>query len=170
MHRAIAHPPDFRGPRRPVVQLNAAPQLVHPLLAHRRGSLHPVRLRHLVLGVHHALGKPGVVGHDQQAAGIEIQAAHGRKPRAGIRDQVINRWTAFRVAVSSQISFGLIEQNVKFGRGLQWLAVERDAVALQIYPVIGVFDDLPVHANLAGPNPASGVRSGTDPALGKHSL
>jgi len=60
-----------------VIQHGATAQAVELFLAEQRGRFHQIRLGQLVVGVGDALGEIGVVGEDEQAAGVEVQTADG---------------------------------------------------------------------------------------------
>jgi len=64
-----------------------------------------------------ALRKVRVVGHQQQAAGVQVQPSHWRYPSAHAGHQVVHRGTPLGVAVSGQVTFWFVEQNAdRLGR------------------------------------------------------
>src|ERR1035441_2890005 len=77
---------------------------------------------------------------------------------------------ALGIAVSRQVALGLVEQHVCLGGRAQRLAVQGNAIILQVDPVVGILHYFSVHANTPRPNPASRVRSRAGASLGKHSF
>ena len=63
---------------------------------------------------------------------------------------------AFGIFVGGEVALGLVEEEVDLGGVLDGLAVEGDAVADEVHPVIGGLDQLAVHANSAGADPLAG--------------
>jgi hypothetical protein len=74
------------------------------------GRFHEIGLGDLALRIHDALGELCVVGEDQQSAGFEIETAHGNHILGDTFEQIVDSWPAFRVFVSGEIAFRLVQQ------------------------------------------------------------
>ena len=74
-------------------------------------------------------------------------------------DQIVNGGATFGIFERGDVPGGLVEQDVDWLALRERLAVEEDQIAVEINPVVGVFDDFAVYLNLAGVNPASGLGS-----------
>lgn len=107
--------------------------------------------------VHDPFGELGVVGHQQEAGGVEVETADGDDEAVDVLDEVIDRRAAIGVLVGGDVAGGLIEKNVEAVLAFEGLAVEADFVALHIDPVVRVFDDLAVHLDAAFVDPAARV-------------
>ena len=64
------------------------------------------------------------------------------------------------VAIGGEISFRLVQQDVSLGGGAEGLAVQGDAIVVEIDPVVGVADDSAVDADAAGADPTSRIGTG----------
>jgi hypothetical protein len=62
-----------------------------------------------MVGVGDALREVSVIGHQKQPAGVEVQPADGRKPDAGILDQIVDGRTSLGIFISRDISLWLIQ-------------------------------------------------------------
>src|SRR5215472_8908733 len=91
-----------------------------------------------MLGIRELLSEIVVIGHDQQAAGIEVEAAHWREPRFGLPDQLVHSRTPFRIAPRSRIPLRLIQQQVRVRGVAERCAVQCSAVTIQLHPVVGI--------------------------------
>ena len=111
-------------PRRPVFQNHAFAQLPHGVFRQNRRAFHQISLRHMMIRIGQPLRQLSVVGQDQQSAGVQIQPSDGRDELADIAQQIVNRRTALRIFVSSQITLRLVEQQIGSVRGLQRCAVQ----------------------------------------------
>jgi hypothetical protein len=59
------------------------------------------------VGVHDALGKLRIVGEEEQAAGIEVEASDRDDEGADIAEEVVDGGTILRVLVGGEVTFGL---------------------------------------------------------------
>ena len=147
----------FGGTRRAVAQRDAAAELIESFVGQQRGALGEVSLRDFLIGVGEPLGELRVVGQDEESAGIEIEAANRGDEGVNIGDQIVDGGAAFGVLEGRDVTGGLIEQDVEALPGLEGLAIEENFVAVEIDPLIGVFDDTAVDADAAGMNPAASL-------------
>src|SRR5690606_28983960 len=125
--------------RRAVVQRHAAAQTVgdlvrHAVLAFGRTHAAHVFARDFVRGMHHRVGQLAVGGEQQQAGGVDVQAADGDPARALERGQRLEDGrAAFGILARGDFAFGLVVHQHP-GRlaqraGDEGLAVDLDAVA-----------------------------------------
>ena len=77
---AIAQVSHHGGTSHSVFQFHALSQPLHLFAAQSCGRFDLISLRHLMIRIGQSLCKISVVGHDQQAAGVQIQASDGRNP------------------------------------------------------------------------------------------
>ena len=75
--------PDTGGRRQPVLELHPVPEGVERPAVHRPGHHHAIGLRHLVAGMGQPQGELTVVGQQDQARGVDVQAPDRVEPRAG---------------------------------------------------------------------------------------
>ncbi len=83
------------------------------LLNHRRGQIAKntcgIHAQQLLRGVHHAVCQLAVIGHNQQAGGIEIQTPYGNPASVPNRRQAFkHRRAAFWVKTCGQFAFRLV--------------------------------------------------------------
>jgi hypothetical protein len=166
----VAQTLHFGRPRGAVGQFHSVAQFPDLFVAQQGGGFHLVGLGHFVVGIGNALRESGVVGEQQQPAGIQVQAPHRGKPRAGIGRQSVDGGPSLGVAPGGQISFGFVQQDVGRLGGGERFAVQSDAVLFQVYPMIGVLHHFSVDANAAGADPTAGVGARSQSCLGKDSL
>src|SRR5690606_30112368 len=124
---------------RAVLQGHAAGEAVdhvvrHALLAFRCAHAHHVLALDLVRGMHHRVGDLAVGGQQQQAGGVDVQAAD-RDPARALepRQRLEDGRAALGILAGGHFAFGLVvDQHARRlgqGRGHEGLAVEFDAVA-----------------------------------------
>jgi hypothetical protein len=73
----VAHTLDVRRASRTIAEFHAAAQLIERGVGNQIGALHQICFRDFVIGVGEALGELGVVRENQEAAGVEVEAADG---------------------------------------------------------------------------------------------
>src|SRR5690606_21589034 len=125
--------------RRAVLQRHAAGEAVddvvrHALLAFRGAHAHHVLALDLVRRMHHRVGDLAVGGQQQQAGGVDVQAAvryPARTRRARLRFE--DGRPALGILAVGDLALGLVvdehARRLGQGRGDEGLAVELDAVA-----------------------------------------
>jgi len=134
-------------------------------VAKERGSLDLVGLGNLVMRIGHGFGECRVVGHQQKAAGIQIEPPNRKQPCPGAADKIVDRRAAFRISRRSQVPLGLVQQDVGFGGRLERLSVERNAVPFQVHPLVRIPNGFSVHAHASGANPTACVGPRTQTGL-----
>ena len=72
--RTRAH---FGWPGGAVAQFHASAQLFQRFVRQQRGALQQIGLGDFVFGIREPLGELRVVGHEEQAAGVEIETSDG---------------------------------------------------------------------------------------------
>jgi hypothetical protein len=162
----IAYPFHFGGTRGTIAEFDPAAQSIERFIGDRTSTLHQVGFGDFVIGVREPLRELSIVGEDQKAAGIEIQTTYRGNEGVDIGDQIVNSGPPFRVFEGSDAAGGLVEQDVYAIPGLEWLFVEEDFVAIEVDPLVGVFDYASVDANAARVNPTAGLRAGAEAGFG----
>jgi hypothetical protein len=120
-----------RAPR--ALHLHARPQALEEVLVRWRAEADPVLLLHFVPRVGEAVGKVAIVGQDQEARGVLVQAPDGVEPgrtQRG-RDEVEHGAAAPGVVDGGEDPGGLVEEQVDPGRsrGGEGQAVQRERAA-----------------------------------------
>src|SRR6185312_12203650 len=104
------------------------------------GAFHEIGFRDVVIGVGEALGELCVVRQDEEPAGVEIEAAYGGDELSDVADEVINGGAPFGIFACRDVAGGLVEQDVNALLTDERLTVERDAIAGEVDPEVGIFD------------------------------
>jgi hypothetical protein len=105
---AVPQAGHHRRPGHSIAQLDPIPQEFELFVRQQVAGFELVGLGDLVIRVGQALGEIVIIGHDQQAAGIQVQAPDWREPRLGLSDQLIDSGPTLRIAPGSQVPFGLV--------------------------------------------------------------
>jgi hypothetical protein len=105
---AVAQAGHNRRAGRTIAQFHPIAQESELLVRQEIAGLELVGLGDLVLGIGESLGEIVVVGHDEQAAGIQVQPPDRREPRLGLSDQLVDSGPTLRIAPGSQVPFRLI--------------------------------------------------------------
>ena len=124
-----------------------------------------IALGDMEVGVHDALGKLGIVGEQEQATSIEIEASDRDDEGADVAEQVVDGGAVFRVFVGGEVAFGLVEDQVDVLFPDERFAVEQHLVAVHVDPVVGVEDHAAVYGDAAGTDPAAGFGAGAQARL-----
>src|SRR5450755_364837 len=72
--------------------------------------------------------------------------------------------------MGSEVALGFVKQQVDFGGLMDGLPIEGDAVAFEVYPLVGIFDYFSVNAHAPRADPASGFGARTQPGFRQHSF
>ena len=153
---ALPHVHDLHavGACNAIVQLHAVLQLADQLAARLAQHGGHVGLLHLVLGVHQAVGQLAVVGEQQQAFGLGIQAADVEQPLAFLQartHQVANARTAQVVAHRGVHTAGLVQCEVDhLFVDLHALAVHADDVHARVDAGAHLHHDFAVYFHATG--------------------
>ena len=167
---AVANALDDRRARRAVGEREALAQLVQLLVVEQEGRFHQIRFRHLRFGTGDVIAERGIVGQDQQAGGVLIQAAHRKHEVFHAGEQIVNGRPAFRILVSGQVAFGFVEQQVLLLARRERTAVELDAIVLRIDPHIRRLHFLAVDGDAAGADPTARFGARADSELGEDAV
>lgn len=127
--------------------------------------LHQVSLRHLVARVHHGFGELRIVGEDQQAGGVQVQAPYRNDVRGVEWKQVVDRGPSIRIAMGGEITLRLVHQQVHGMSRADRLTVDGDGVPFQIDPVLRVADHGAVDLNAPSGDHLAGIGSRCDSGL-----
>ena len=86
--------------------------------------------------MHHPLGQLAVVGHDQQALGVHVEAAHRVEPHAQLAHELGHRAAALFVLERGDVAAGFVKHYVNlFLRRGEAFPVDGDPVARRVGPV-----------------------------------
>jgi hypothetical protein len=157
----IAHSFYFGGACRAIAEFNPFSELFECVICEGACAFHQVGLGDFVIGIGEPLGELRVVGKDQKSTGIEIQTAYRGHEGIDIGDQIVDGGTAFRIFEGRDVTRRLVEQDVDGALRLERLVVEQDLVAVEIDPLVRIFDDASVNAYAPGVDPASGLGART---------
>ena len=146
--------------RRPVLELDALAQPLADVPRHRAGDLGEVGLGHAVRRVLQPVGEVAVVGEQQQALGVGVEAADVEEPLVAVADVVAEADPAELVVHRRDHAERLVEGEVDAG------LVEVDAHAVDVDDLAGRVD---AHAELGDDlavdlHPAGGDELLADPA------
>lgn len=161
----VAQALDARRTRRAIIQFNALAQLLQLLVAEQRRAFDTIGLGYVVRGVGESFGQQGVVGKQQQPAGIFIEAADRTHKSWDILQQIIDRGSPLGIALTGDVALWLKEQNVEPRERLDAPSVEFHAVAFEVDPVFWVFDNAAVYLDAAIMNPRAGIGAGAEPGF-----
>src|SRR5205807_10288717 len=116
------------------------------------------------------LGELRVIRQDQQAAGVEVEAADRKEITLAIRQQVVDRGTSMRIAIRSDVAGRLVQKKIRALLTTQRLAVEGHAVALHVDPGVGIANDAAVDAHPSAADPATRLGARAEAGLGENAL
>ena len=151
---------------RPVFQFNAFQHLFHVFAGHGFVQFNLVYFVYAGGRVREASGKVAVVGKEQQAGGIAVEATDGVYPfGAGTVYQHHYRLAFLWVVDSGDESFGLVEQEVAFPLRAQCLASVVHHIAF-LYLVAHFGNHFPVDGYTSGGNELVCLTSRTDAGVG----
>lgn len=161
----IANAVDDCGARGTVRQLNAGSKTIELIVGEKNGALDQVGFWNLGFRAGDVIAEIGVVGHDEEAAGVLIEAANREEPFAGsivAGEEIVDGGATFGIFVSGQIALGFIEQQVDFFGSAERAAIEGDAGAIDIDPGFRRARDFAVDGDAAGGDPLAGLGAGAD--------
>ena len=156
----VANAHHFGRARGAVIERDTVAQAVELFVGQQRGGFHQISFGDVVVGVGKALAELGVVGHQQQSAGVEVQPADGGEEVGDRGDQVVDGRPAFWVFVSAEVTGGLIEQQIAELLLFEGPVVDLDFVAVGLHPEVGVLDYFAIHLHAARADPGAGVGAG----------
>src|SRR6185369_6911779 len=84
--------------------------------------------------------------------------------------QVVDGGPSLRIAMGGEVTGRLVQQEVDALLAAQRLAVELDAVALEVDPMVGIAHGLAVDAHSSGGDPAPRLRARAEARLGEDAL
>ena len=158
--------------RHAVFQLDAGQQLLAHALFQLAQRAHGVFAVDVVARVHQAVGQVAGVGEQQQALGVEVEAADGQ-PLAGLhgRQAVEHGRTAFRIVRADDFAGRLVVHQharrlVVVHAALQQLAVDAHGVGRQ--DALADVGRLAVHRHAAGDDQFFHVAARTQAGFGQH--
>jgi hypothetical protein len=119
----------------PAINCHSAPQLSQRVLARLAAHAGVVLAFDLVARVEQPLGERPVVGEQQQALGVVVEAAHRVDVLADVGQQVEDGRTALRVPARRDVAARLVQQDVAVAdRDADALTVDADLVPVGIRP------------------------------------
>lgn len=135
-----------RRSRALALDAHAAAHPVQALLGRLAPDARVVLPLHLVLRVEQAFGQRPVVGEEQQAFRVVVQAAHRVHVFAHLRQQVEDGRPVLRVLPRGDVAARLVQQDVAVARGhMDPLAVDADVVTACLGPRAQLHDGDAVH-------------------------
>ena len=123
-------------------------------------------------GVHHQVGEVAVVGQQQQALAVPVQAAHGEHPGGHALHQVHNGFAAQLIAGGGDKAAGLVEHIViefPLALDVDALAVHRENVLVGVH-FVTQSDGMAVDLDAALPNDLFGCPAGAKSLFRQHLL
>jgi hypothetical protein len=97
---------------RAVIELNFGSQLLDLILGQPAKYTHSIGTLDLVTRVHQPVGQFAIIRRQQQAGGIEVEAADGNPtPLANGRERAEDGWAAFRIGSGGDFAFGFVVDN-----------------------------------------------------------
>jgi hypothetical protein len=167
---AIAEAMDVGGARGSVAEFDALAELVELLAGEDGGGFDEVGFGDVEFGIGEAFGELGVVGHQEEAGGVEVEPADGGEEGADVFQQVVDGGAAFGILKGGEVAFGLVEQQIEGLGDLERAAVEGDFVAREVDPLIGILGEAAVDVDAAGVDPGAGLRAGAEAGFGEHAF
>ena len=143
-----AHGARHRGP---VGQHRAAPPAREILGADPPLDLNLVDARDLVARMEEAVAELAVIGEQEQALGVEVEATDGEQPLGARGQEIDHNGPALGIAPARHVTARLVQEHVAMrGNRGQRPPVDGDDVALGIGLRAGLAPDLAVDADAAG--------------------
>ncbi len=116
-----------------ITDADSMAQLLNIFFLRLARDLHQISLRDVRIGAREKICELAVVGEDQQAFAVEVEAADGIDAFAHMLHQVHDRWAAFRIGDRCYITTRLVERKINVAlRPVQQLAIYLDVVSLRI--------------------------------------
>src|SRR5471030_3192676 len=162
---------DLGEVRQAVVELDAGQQFLAHALFQLAQRAHRVFAVNAVARVHQPVGQVARGGEQQQAFGVEVEAADGQ-PFAGFhrRQAVEHRWTAIRVVIADDFAGRLVvDQHARrllADAALDQLAVDADVVGRQ--DALADVGRLAIHRHAAGDDQFFHVAARAETGFGQH--
>jgi len=138
-----------RRARRPIIQQDAVPKAIERVLCRPPFDFGLVHLLHAEARVGEAEGQLAVVGDDEQALGISVEAAGGIEASILLPEQVEHGLPAALVASRGDRTPRLVQEHVDPGLDHEGTAVELNAVGALIHGRARAGDDLAVNPDSA---------------------
>jgi hypothetical protein len=123
-----------------------------------------------VIGIGEAFGELVVVGQEEESAGIEVEPSYGRDERVYRGYQIVDSGAALGIFEGGDVARGLVEQDVQAVLRLEGLVIEEDLVAVEIDPLVRVFNDASVDLDAPAVDPASGLGAGAESGFGDDAI
>ena len=130
--RVIANIVDIGRGRHAVLQLDAVCQVLQDRIGNAPFDLDFISLVDEAAGMHEDVGQFTVIGHDQQAFRILVQAADGVDAVLFLPEIVHDRRPALVIARRGDDALGLVEQIIMLRLRFQGLAVDGNAVLVGV--------------------------------------
>jgi hypothetical protein len=111
-----------------------------------------VHLGHVAAGVTERLSKVTIIGKEQDAAGVEVQATDGDHPYPHLLEDVLCCRPSFRVGERGEHAPGFVHHAVAQRLALQSLSVELDLGRTRVGFGAQLGHNLPVHAHASSGN------------------
>jgi hypothetical protein len=148
----------------------AGAELVERLIAGLAADLDKIDLGHLVGGAGEQVGEVAVVGHQQQALALVVEAADGEDARLAGKE-LHHRRATLRVAGGGDVAFRLVEHRIAEAIGAlarlgQQLAVDADVIESGVGFASELDDRLAVDLDASFSDQLLGLAAGGDSGRG----
>jgi hypothetical protein len=155
---------DLGGHRdRAVVERDALAQRIDAVAVEPAVNLDVIRLGHVVAGREQARRELAVVGQEQHALGIEVEATDRLDRDWQVRQVIHHRGATAVVGHGGDAALGLVEQDIEIVEGGDGFAVDQHGVVVRIDLRAEHGDDLAVHLHATGDDQLLGLAACGDP-------
>src|SRR6185437_9476305 len=114
-----------------------------------------------------ALGEDAVVGEEQEAAGVLVEAADGEIPRRLLAHHIVDRGATAGIAVAGDDAGGLVQGPIEAARRAERAAVQLDLLTRGSDPGLRVAQHASGDRDPARGDPLGGNRAGSEAGAGK---
>ncbi len=153
-----------------VFELDASAQMVELLVGEQGGGFDQVGFGDFGIGAHDVVGEIGVVGHEEKAGGVEVEAADGDDPFSEVIEEIVDGRAIFGIFEGGEVALRFVEEEVDLFCFSDGAAVEGDLIAGGIDPVTGGLDLFTVDGDAAGSDPLAGLGAGGETGLGEDTV
>lgn len=154
------------GPHAGLLNVDAGEKEVEVFVQHRLVGGDDVFLLHQLRGVHQGLREIPIIGEDQQALRIPVQAADMMEVLQDRREDGVNRVAAEFILAGADVAARLVEHHRLGLLGLDALAIDTDEV-VRLHALGGIEADLAIDFHVAFLHQGVAGAAGADAAGGE---
>lgn len=166
----VTHAGDEGGAGRAVVEREARAELLELLVGELMRSLDEIFFLDVGSRVGEPVSESVIVGEQEEAGRIEVEPADSTNELIDFADEMVDGLAALGILVGGDVAAWFVEQHVDFVVILERLAVEADAIAIELNPVPGLTNDAPVDGHAARRDPLGCFGAGTGSGLRDHAV